>query len=42
VTVVSDACSSGNPALHESSLENMRLVADVVDLDTWAARNWGA
>jgi nicotinamidase-related amidase len=42
VIVVADACSSGDRALHESSLENMRLVADVVDLDTWAARIPGA
>jgi len=33
VIVVSDACSSGRPELHESSLENMKLVADVMDLD---------
>lgn len=38
VTVVQDACSSGNPALHASSLENMKLVADVVDLATLEAR----
>lgn len=38
VIVVSDACSSGDAALHESSLENMRLVADVVDLDELAVR----
>jgi nicotinamidase-related amidase len=42
VTVVADACSSGDQALHEASLENMRLVADVVDLDVLAARIQGA
>ena len=42
VTVVADACSSGDRALHEASLENMRLVADVVDLDVLAARIQGA
>jgi nicotinamidase-related amidase len=42
VTVVADACSSGDRALHEASLENMRLVADVVDLDVLAARIRGA
>jgi nicotinamidase-related amidase len=42
VVVVSDACSSGNSALHESSLENMRLVADVVAIDELAARIQGA
>jgi len=42
VTVVADACSSGDQALHEASLENMRLVADVVDLDVLAARIPGA
>jgi nicotinamidase-related amidase len=38
VTVVADACSSGHLALHEASLENMRLVADVVDIASLAAR----
>jgi biuret amidohydrolase len=42
VTVVADACSSGDQALHEASLQNMRLVADVVDLDVLAARIRGA
>ncbi|MCB1445610.1 MAG: cysteine hydrolase [Rhizobiaceae bacterium] len=37
VTVIADACSSGNPALHASSLENMKLVADVVDLAAFEA-----
>lgn len=33
IVVASDACSSGNPALHLASLENMRLIADVVTVD---------
>lgn len=33
VLVVADACSCGNPVLHKASLENMRLVAEVVDID---------
>lgn len=33
VIVVADACSSGRADLHESSLENMKLVADVISLD---------
>lgn len=32
VTVVGDACSSGDPRLHEACLENMRLIADVITL----------
>lgn len=38
VTVVADACSSGNPALHAAALENMKLVADVIDVGTLARR----
>jgi nicotinamidase-related amidase len=33
VIVVADACSSGRSDLHASSLENMKLVADVVTLN---------
>lgn len=32
VIVVGDACSSGDPRLHESSLENMRLVSEVISV----------
>lgn len=38
VIVVGDACSSGNFHLHESSLENMKLVSEVVDLEQFASR----
>lgn len=38
VVVVGDACSSGNLHLHESSLENMKLVSEVVDLEQFASR----
>jgi nicotinamidase-related amidase len=33
VVVIADACSSGRPDLHASSLENMTLVAEVVTLN---------
>lgn len=33
VIVVGDACSSGNPQLHVSSLENMNLVSEVTVVD---------
>jgi len=38
VIVAADACSSGNPTLHEASLETMCLVADVLDLEALAIR----
>lgn len=38
VIVVSDACSSGRPDLHEASLENMKLTADVMELDVLVGR----
>lgn len=33
VMVAEDACSSGNPALHDACMENMRLIADVMTVD---------
>ena len=36
VVVVADACSSGDRNLHESSLENMKLVAEVTTTDQLA------
>ncbi|MDE1990961.1 MAG: cysteine hydrolase [Rhizobiaceae bacterium] len=33
VIVVGDACSSGRPDLHQSTLENMKLVAEVTEVD---------
>lgn len=30
VVVAEDACSSGNPSLHDACMENMRLIADVM------------
>ncbi len=36
VTVIGDACSSGNSRLHEACLENMRLIANVTTLERFA------
>ncbi|PZO81205.1 MAG: cysteine hydrolase [Mesorhizobium amorphae] len=38
VTVIGDCCSSGSPSLHAACLENMRLVADVIDLETFVTQ----
>jgi nicotinamidase-related amidase len=38
VLVVADACSAGDPRLHEASLENMRFVADIVTTEGILAR----
>ena len=34
VTVIADACSSGNARLHEACLENMQLIAEVISLQS--------
>lgn len=42
VMVAADACASAAQAVHEASLANMRLIAEVGDVETalaWAARN---
>ena len=41
VIVVADACSSGNPALHEAALENLRLLGEVESVDAVVARFGG-
>jgi nicotinamidase-related amidase len=33
VTVAADACAAGDPAAHAASLESMRLIAQVCDVD---------
>ena len=38
VTVVRDACSAGDPTLHEASLRNLALVATIEDLATVRSR----
>jgi nicotinamidase-related amidase len=38
VVVAEDACSSGNPALHDACMENMRLVAEVLSVDQIVGR----
>ena len=38
VTVIADACSSGNARLHEACLENMQLIAEVISLQSLEGR----
>ena len=38
VTVAHDACNAGDPRLHQASLDNMALVAEVVSVDEALAR----
>lgn len=38
VIVIGDACSSGNLHLHDSSLENLKLVSEVMDLEQLVSR----
>lgn len=40
VAVVADACSSGRPDLHDASLANMALVAEVLTVDQLAGQGW--
>ena len=40
VAVVEDACSSGKAELHDASLANMRLIAEVMPLDQLIAQTW--
>ena len=40
VAVVADACSSGRAELHEASLANMSLIAEVMTLDALIGQGW--
>lgn len=40
VAVVADACASGRPELHQASLANMALIAEVLTLEDLIAQGW--